>query len=204
MKKTLVAAILGIALNITTSHGQGYIVMQSYDLVGPFPGTPVFSGVGYTPGGPYVGAASGFKADLLYSLTGAPASFVLAAGSQTSFYVNGGVPSQDGGSPTTDGAGIFIGPTVIIPGYTSGPVTFIVEAYNGANYGQPGFYNGQSAPFVIPSLVTDPALPPGNILNIIGTTPTGLQPFVLVVPEPSIFALAGLSAAGLMAVRRKK
>ncbi|HWC59103.1 MAG TPA: PEP-CTERM sorting domain-containing protein [Verrucomicrobiae bacterium] len=206
MKKALVAAILGIALNVASSHGQGYIAFQSYDLVGQ---TPIFSGVTYGPGsgaktGQYVGAASGFKADLLYSLTGAPGSFTLASGSQTSFYVNGGVQSSDGGSPTTDGAGIFIGPTLIIPGYTSGPVSFITEAYNGSSYGQQGFYNGQSAVYTISSLQTNPALPAGTTLNNTGTTVNGMQPFVVTVPEPSIFALAGLGAAGLMAFRRKK
>jgi hypothetical protein len=209
MKKALVAAILGIGLAATVAHGQGYIGMQSYDLVGS---TPIFSGVTYGAGsgaktGQFVGAASGFKADLLYSLTGTPGSYALAAGSQTGFYVNGGTPSADGGSPTTDGAGIFIGPTVTIPGYTSGSVFFIVEAFNGSSYAASvsgGQYAGQSAAFSINGLNTNPALPSGTLLNNTGTTVNGLQPFVVTVPEPSIFALAGLGAAGLMAFRRKK
>jgi len=209
MKKALVAAILGIALNVTTSHGQGFIVFENY-LVATG-GTPVWSGVTYGAGsgaktGQYVGAASGFKADLLVSLNGG-SSYSLVSGSQTPFYgtFNGQpVNSVDGGSPTTDGAGSFIGPKVTIPGYTSGPVSFIVEAYNGANYGAAGSYNGQSASFVINSLTTDPLATPGNIMNLSGTTPQGLQPFVVTIPEPSIFALAGIGAAGLMAFRRKK
>lgn len=214
MKKALVAAILGIALGVTTSHAQGYIIMESYTLAGAGGTTPVFAGVTYGAGsgaktGQYVGNASGFKAALLFSLDGG-ATYTLAAGSQTPFYVNGGVPSQDGGSPTTDGAGVFAGPTLTIPGYTSGSVSFIVEAYNGASYGLNGFYNGQSAPFTISSLVNNQALPPGDLLNgsgtvpYTGTTSTGLQPFVVTIPEPSIFALAGLGAAGLLAFRRKK
>lgn len=202
MKKALVAALLGIALNVTSSHAQGYIAMHSYIVVG---GTPVFSAVTYGPGsgaktGQNVGNGSSFKADLLYSLTGAPGSFQLAAGSQTGFWPG----SADGGSPTTDGAGVFFGPTVTIPGYTSGSVSFIVEAYNGSSYGQVGSYNGQSAPFSIASLQTNPLLTPGDVLNASGTTVNGMQPFVVTVPEPSIFALAGLGAAGLMAFRRKK
>jgi len=202
MKKALVAAILGIALNVTTSHGQGYIIMENYKVVS---GTPVFSGVTYgasggAKAGQFVGAASGFKADLLFSLTGTPGTFTLVAGSQTPFFGT----SADGGTPTTDGAGSFLGPNVTIPGYTSGSVSFIVEAYNGTTFGQAGKFNGQSAVFSINGLQTNPLLPAGDLLNIVGTTPTGLQPFVVNVPEPTIFALAGLGAAALMVVRRKK
>jgi hypothetical protein len=202
MKKALVAAILGIALNITASHGQGYIIMQNYKLVGGT--TPVYSGITYgTSGGAktgqFVGAASGFKVDLLFSLDGGT-TFNLAAGSQTPIFGT----SADGGTPTTDGAGSFLGPTVTIPGYTSGNATFEVRAFNGASYGAAGSYNGISAPFTIAGLNTNPALPSGDLLNLNGTTVQGLQPFVVNIPEPSIFALAGLGAAGLMAFRRKK
>lgn len=208
MKKALVAAILGIALKATVAHGQGYIVMENYKLVNGV--TPVFAGVTYGPSGAakagqFVGAAAGFKADLLYSLNGG-ATYSLAAGSQTSFFSG----SADGGTPTTDGAGSFLGSTVTIPGYTSGSVMFIVEAYNGASYGQVGSFNGQSAPFTIASLNNNVALPSADLLNGTGQLPftgsasTAMQPFVVNVPEPSIFALAGLGAAGLMAFRRKK
>jgi len=202
MKKALVAAFLGIALKATVAHGQGYIVMETYKLVGGT--TPVYSAVTYGPGsgaktGQYVGAASGFKADLLFSLDGGN-TFNLAAGSQTPFYAG----SADGGSPTTDGAGVFVGGSVTIPGYTSGPATFELEAYNGASYASSAFH-GLSAPFTIPSLQTDPLQAAGTIMNLNGTTVNGVQPFSVVpVPEPSIFALAGLGAAGLMAFRRKK
>jgi len=204
MKKALVAAILGIALNITSSHAQGYIVMENYKVVGP---TPVFSGITYgTSGGAkagqFVGSASGFKVDLLYSLDSG-ATYNLAAGSQTAIFG----PSVDGGTPTSDGAGSFLGNTVTIPGYTSGSVNFIVEAYQGSSYAATVAANqfaGQSAAFVIPSLVTSTLQTPGDLLNLNGTTVQGLQPFVVNVPEPTVFALAGLGAAGLLAFRRKK
>lgn len=207
MKKALVAAILGIALKATVAHGQGYIIMENYKLVNGV--TPVFAGVTYGPGsakaGQFVGAASGFKVDLLFSLNGGT-TYSLAAGSQTPFFAG----SADGGTPTTDGAGSFLGSTVTIPGYTSGAVNFIVEAFNGASYGQVGSFNGQSAPFTIATLNNNNALPSADLINGSGALPftgsasTGLQPFVVTVPEPSIFALAGLGAAGLMAFRRKK
>jgi len=211
MKKALVAAILGIALNVTTSHGQGYIVFENYVVAPVNGGTVVVSPVTYGSSagaktGQNVGAASGFKADLLYSLDGG-VTYNLASGSQTPFYgtFNGAAAqSQDGGTPTTDGAGSFIGGKVTIPGYTSGAVNFEVRAYNGASYGLAGFYNGVSNPFSISSLQTSSLQPAGDIMALNGTTATGLQPFVVNVPEPTVFALAGLGAAGLLAFRRKK
>jgi hypothetical protein len=202
MKKALVASLLGIALNVASSYGQGYIVMENYQLVNGT--TPVFSGVTYgsqsAKNGQFVGAASGFTLDLLYSLSGGTPG-TLAAGSQASFFQN----SHDGGTPTTDGAGTFFGPTVTIPGYTSGPVNFVVEAFNGSDYASSAV-RGQSATFTINSLQTNPLLAPDDLLQLNGgTTPTGLQAFsVNPVPEPGIFALAGLGAAALMAFRRKK
>jgi len=206
MKKALVAAILGIALRATVAHGQGFIVMENYKLVGGT--TPVFAGITYDSSGgaakvgKFVGAASGFKTDLLFSLDGG-ATYTLAAGSQTPIFGT----SVDGGTPTTDGAGSFLGGTVTIPGYTSGAVNFKVEAFNGSSYAAttgPTGFKGQSAAFSIPSLNTNPALPSGDLLNLSGTTIQGLQAFTVGVPEPGIFALASIGAAGLLAFRRKK
>jgi hypothetical protein len=53
-------------------------------------------------------------------------------------------------------------------------------------------------------LQTNPLQAAGDILNLNGTTVQGVQPFVVAVPEPTVFALAGLGAAGLLAFRRKK
>ena len=201
MKKALVASLLGIALNVASSYGQGYIVMENYKVVGV---TPVFSGVTYGAGsgaktGQFVGAAQGWKADLLFSLDGGT-TFNLAAGSQTAFFGT----SNDGGTPTTDGAGSFLGGNITIPGYTSGTVKFIVEAFNGANYAASAG-KGQSAVFTINSLQTSTLVTPDDILQLNGgTTPTGLQSFTVAVPEPTVFALAGIGAAALMIVRRKK
>ena len=179
--------------------------MENYRVVH---GNPVFSAVSYGPfaganSGKFVSATSGFKADLLYSLDGG-GTYFLAAGSQTAFFPG----SQDSGSPTTDGAGVFIGPQVTIPGYASGPVNFIVEVYNGSSFASSmvsGGYAGQSVPFLINSLNTNLLAFSDDILQLNGgTTPTGLQPFIPVIPEPSIFSLAALGGAGFVVYCRRK
>ena len=166
MKKVTVASILGMALSVTPSYGQGYIVMQNYDYVNGT--TPVYSGV--TVSNKYVGAANGWVADLLYSSTGAAGAFNLVAGSQTAFFAG----SHDGGSPTTDRAGIFEGSTVVIQPYVAGATAyFFVEAYNGGlglSYGGAGVtWEGQSAVFQIANLQTSTLLAPGDLLNLGGT-----------------------------------
>jgi hypothetical protein len=189
MKKVIVASILGIALSIASSYGQGYVIMQNYDLVGGT--TPVYAGVTYSGGG-FVGASSGIQVELFYSLTGAAGSYNLVSGSLTSFFTG----SHDGGSPVTDGAGSFFGPTLAIPGYTSGNAFFYVQAVSTFPL------EGQSAVFSMP-LQTNNLLVPTDLLNLNGTTIQGLQPFVI-GPEPSTPALSCLAGALMFLGRRKK
>jgi hypothetical protein len=200
MKKVLVASILGFALSVTSSYGDGYIYMQNYDVVsinGVY--TPVYSAI--TLNGQYVGADSGIQVDLLYSLTGTPGSFTPAPGSQTQFYAG----SHTGGAPTIDGAGVFLGPKVVIPGYTGGTAFFIVEAYNGTAFNSPTTtIEGQSAEFSM-SISDSPLLYPPDLLNFNAGAVRGLQPFAVnPVPEPSILALSGIGFAALALVRRRK
>jgi hypothetical protein len=208
MRKVLVASILGFALSVTSSYGAGYIIMQNYDYVNGT--TPVYAGVTYANGGgavsgEFIGSANpyGIQVELFYSLTGAAGTFALAPGSLTSFYSGsppGSAPSHDGGSPTTDGAGVFFGPLVTIPGYTSGNAFFFVAAVIPTQVDL-----ANSAVFSMP-LNTDPAVPSQDLLNLAPgqTTSQGLQSFSPLIPEPSILALSGIGAAALMLVRRKK
>jgi hypothetical protein len=84
----------------------------------------------------------------------------------------------------------------MIPGYTSGPISFIVQAYSGSSYAT-ATWNGQSAVFTVPSIASGTPAPPATPF------PGGsLQAFTVGVPEPSIFALASLGAVGLLAFRR--
>jgi hypothetical protein len=201
MKRKIIASLLGIAGSlalVASSHGQGTVFFLNYasDVNAPvtFGKTASAGGVSGTAG---VNVGSEFTAALEYSLDGGTTYTLL---SQAAAGAGGAYPtaflSTDGN--TANGAGYFNGPIVTIPGYSSGPISFIVEAYHGSSYAAAVAANdwaGKSNPFTLSSIAT-------------GTTQTGdlvgMPAFVVTVPEPSVFALAGLGAAGLMALRRKK
>jgi len=213
MKRKVIASVLGIAGSlamVAASYGQGSVLFANYTAAsgtGPTydPGVnaPITFGMSANVGG--VNGIAGqrvgseFTADLLYSLNGG-----------TSYSLLTQAQAGDPGYPTallgTDGnngsaAGYFQGPSVTIPGYSSGPITFIVEAFHGASYAAAD-WKGQSAPFTLSSIATG-TTQPGDF-GTVGGAGGSLQAFVVNVPEPSIFALAGLGAAGLIAFRRKK
>lgn len=202
MKKTVIACVLAVAGTMATvsSYGQGSVIFENYDF-GPL-NAPVTFGVTGNGGGLNGTAGqnvgSEFKAALMYSLDGG-ANYTLLT--QAAAGAGGAYPTAFSGTDgnAASGAGYFLGPVVTIPGYTSGAVNFIVQAYTGgADYASATQWRGQSAAFSVPSLATGqtPASAfPGGSLQSFAVNP---------VPEPSIFALSGLGAAALMLIRRKK
>lgn len=191
LKKTLVISLVLVSVfgACLKSYGQGSVNFANTNSNG------LDAPVTFNPGGIRLG--SEFTADLLYSLDGGVTYSTLTAdqaGSAT-------YPTPFAFGIGADGdaanyAGYFFANVVTIPGYTSGAISFIVQAYHGASYAVAD-WKGQSAPFVVPSLAI--GLEPPEFF------PAGsMQPFSLIVPEPSVFALAGLGAAGLMAFHRKK
>jgi len=210
MKKSVIGSllsavtILGMAAALS-SYGQGQVNFQNYDFGAGTLNAPVTFGQTLNVQG--VNGVSGtrvgseFTASLLYSLDGG-STYSLLTTAQSG---NAGYPTPFAFGVGADGdaanfAGYFFGNPVTIPGYSSGPISFIVQAYHGtrASYAAAVAANdwvGQSGAFTMPSIATGTAQP-GNF--------TGLSGFVVTVPEPSVFALAGLGAASLMAFRRQK
>jgi hypothetical protein len=203
MKKILVASILGIVATIATankSQAQGSVFFGNY------------TGGGATAPVTYTGAASGgfvngetigggaFKAELLYSFGGALGVTYSDTGITASFVANPGDTVANGG-------GLFggFGNQVSIPGYTSGTVDFIVQVFNGASYNA-ATIRGQSGVVTLSTLATAAnQLPTGGLMSDNGNATAPLTAFtVAAVPEPTVFAMAGLGAAALMAIRRKK
>jgi len=202
MKRTIVASILGVVATVAMvnkSQAQGNVVFANYNGGGATSPVTYANSVALL-GGEAVG--SEFTADLLVSFGANLGVTYTDLGAFTSFY------GSDGGSPGTDGAGLFgtTANSVSIPGYTSGQADFIVEAYNGATYAS-SLIRGSSAVVVLSVLGTSSNfLPVGSLMPDNGSATTPLTAFtVAAVPEPTTLALAGLGGlASLMAFRRKK
>jgi len=182
------------AVAATSSYGQGSTFFSSYTAN---------QGVGATTsifgGGGLVGIP--WTAQLYYSLgtvsdpvnesdptsITSPITGLTPLAGALAAYDNSGAAT---GAP---GMGFFDGGVVLIPGYTSGPVTFEIWASGGATG------SGRSGSWT-ESAISGPGLPAGNFGDN-GTMPN----FVVVVPEPTTLALAGLGAlASFVAKGRKR
>jgi len=196
MKKSVIIAALGLAAGALSSFGQGSMAFNSYLAGASSTGVKVFNTDGVT------GLSAGWTADLAWSLTpiseGAGgalplnASLTVAAAASPSF--------QAVGTPfvnTPNGPGYFEGANnFILSPYTAGTtVYFEILAYNGSSYANSGV-RGHSASYST-TLSTGTGLPPNMPL---------FSSFdVVVVPEPTTLALAGLGGlASLVALRRKQ
>jgi hypothetical protein len=178
MKKAIFIAVLGVAaIAATSSYGQGYVGFNTYicnggvGVVTTFPnGTSPVDGT--------------FFGELYYALGTVtnPSNFTAIPSTITAFDNNGDGYVQD------------LNPAVI-PGYTSGAVSFMVYAYNSG-------YAGFSAPFTESTIANSVSSPLTNF----GDNGPGLVAFsVSPVPEPTTLALAGLGGlASLVAFRRKQ
>lgn len=196
MKKSLVIAALGLTAAVGSSYGQGYILFSSYaQTATPYATATIF--------GTSTLLDSSFKAQLWYSLgtvsdtvnngsvasiTSAPTGLTVVSGSDTVFATSG-----------ASTPGFFDGAITQIASYSSGPITFEVVAFNGADYASSSV-RGRSGSFTFSSIDTV------GIGTKFGFNGGQMSPmFVAPVPEPSTLALAGLGGFGmLMAFRRKK
>jgi len=200
MKKTLVAAILGVAALASNVYGQGQIILYNY-------GNPAtYITYGANSGGTLgqgVSSAGNFHVGVYWALTSA----------QSVSAVNTAL-AGDGGNGLIPGTLAWQGTTALIgdvggdypgqfgslstfltfPGASDVGVTLVVVAYNGADYASSSI-RGHSAAFSQSAAVT-PNAP--AVINMPGFAVIGA------VPEPSTFALAGLGLAGLLIFRRRK
>jgi hypothetical protein len=212
MRSTIFAFLLMVAssLAIATSYGQGQFWFENYNFGITTLNAPVTFGTTANVGG--INAVAGtkvgkeFTADVLYSFDGgANYSLLSAAQSQDSTYPTPFAFGVGSDGDVANSAGYFFGNIATIPGYASGPVTFIVEAYNGASFnGANTTWRGRSAPFTMPALSTGLTLP-YDFAGLTGFTVDSVpQLSSYSVPEPSLIALAGAGGALLMLVRRRK
>lgn len=161
MKKTLLASILGLVTLASDSFGQGLVIFSNFGF-----GSNGNLDAPITYGsGPQLGqlVPSTFSATLYYQF----GTVSLPAGADT---LPGGWTAVVGSTTSiTEGdPGYFDGGAVIIPGYSFGPISFIVVAHDGAGYDS-AFFRGRSPAFTLSSIATG-ALPVGNFGSF-------LQPF---------------------------
>jgi len=210
MKKSLILGLLGLAVSVGTSFGQGQIWLDNYDSTthplvkygelgaGGAIGGGVTGANGYTIGLFFVNQAGNFTGSFAADPTGTanPLSLYSGAGVLTlgtGAGSTGGIGGADTGTP-----GQYAPAQTFNPGLGEGAtVTVMLIAYNQGSYGA-ATYRGHSTAFTM-TTSTGSAFP-----NLSGNSETDGGFSVFSVPEPSVFALAGLGGAFLMLIRRKK
>jgi len=192
--KKLLLTLTAIAVSAATMYGQGRI---GFDNLGT--GNAITVGAlnqGATGGAVGANLGANYSIQLLWAPVGTYANeaaflaAVLGQSTPVTFF------GATGGSPTTDGAGLFDGGSVAVPvgNYTlqarawfnTGFATY-AAAFGQANTGLSGFQDiASTAPPTPANFTTFPSFTVG------------------IIPEPSTFALAGLGAAALLLFRRRK
>lgn len=209
MKKSLIIALLGAACSVASSFGQGAIFLDNYFTFGPNvtygqAGIPIDgqSGATATVG---TGLQAGWTFGFYYTLgnvTGSVASdpsgyadpstlggslaLATGTGSTAAFFTSSGDAGEAVASSPFTVAGTAAG--------GGDTLTVIAVAYNGSSYTASN-YRGHSTAF---TMTTGATASPTSI----GTFMPGFS--VVAVPEPSVFALAGLGAFVFLRLRRCK
>jgi hypothetical protein len=197
MKKTLYLAIFGLATSMVSSYGVGYVVFSSY-----FANNVLGAATSLYEDGSLIGVP--YQADLYYSLgtVSDPVNFgsVSSITSLPTGMTDLGI-YEAYQFPYAAGPGYFgnYSPVVTIPGYTSGPITFEVVAFNSSSYAD-STIRGRSGTFTMNSIGdgSDP-------IPSLGDNGNPMPDFLVApAPEPTTLALAGLGImASLAALRRK-
>jgi hypothetical protein len=210
MKKHLLLSVIGIAASIATaasSHAQGSFNLDNYDSIA---NPSITYGAGYGPTLYGTGLVNG---------TGAAfwtVGFYYALGDVTGSIMNDPTGMAD---PSTLGGGLVFGSgapgggdsttfnvsghpgyfatvyAAVIPGFTSGKVTLEMVVFDGANY-DGSTVRAHSIPFTMTPATGTQSLPlVGNFMPAFS---------VVIIPEPSLFAFAGLGLAAVFVRRAAK
>jgi hypothetical protein len=187
MKKSIFFSILLLSTKVIPSCAQGYVVFSSYaanndeGVITTFDGLPV---------------SGSWTAELYFALGAAsdPVGFVLPSGAFTA--IPSSITSYD-----ANGDGYFQNNNIIIvPGYTSGPITFEVVAFKGSSYANSGL-RGRSGSFTMESIANNLS----DQAPVLGENGQPMPDIVISMPEPTTLTLAGLGGlVSLVAFRRKQ
>jgi PEP-CTERM motif len=202
MKKSILSAIIGLAVSATSSFGLGVIMIDNYDsfngnggpLVTYGPGAGILTGQGLGPG--WTAGLYFAQGDTRSSIMSDPSGY---ADPST---LGGGLTLGTGPGSTA----AFFSSTLIFGEFLAGTsfaindspgdtVTLMIVAYTGFSYST-SLNRGHSDAFIMTtSLITDPNA------HKVGDYMPG---FSVPVPEPATLALGGMALAVLIAVRRTK
>jgi len=195
MKRILVT-LTAVAVSALTMYGQSRVNFNNY--VSGNAMTVGTVNMGATGGAPGANIGANYSVQLLWA-AGSYADLGLFLGANPQSSAPVAFFGATGGSPGTDGAGLFDGGTVAFGG-PAGTYTALVRAWY--NNGQYSTYaaafgtanSGQSALFAINATAAPTPAP--------NTTFVAFN--VGIIPEPSTFVLAGLGIASLLLFRRRK
>jgi hypothetical protein len=204
MKKNLLLSILGIAISMsmaTSSRGQGRIRLDNYDSSG---GGVITYGGGFGPGIDGTGLRNGTGAatwtvGFYYALgdvivapdptyasdpsTLGPLTFASGSPGDTTTFMTG-FPGYFQG--TSD---------AVINGFTSGVITLEMVVYSDSSYDTSNLRSHSSAFTITPATGPNEAPLVGAVMPAFG---------VYLIPEPSMYAFAGLSLAAVFVRRATK
>jgi hypothetical protein len=185
MKKTLVIALLGTCASMT-AFGQGHVQISNYNVA-------PYNAVRWDDGSK-VGEAISLQ---LYWAAGNVSSQAQFDADKTAgiiFAVNPALTYFDTAAPGDQGGYFF--PLLFQGGLTpGGPVTFQYGAFGPSSRGEIDAVGSRSVLWVETGSIVSTSLPANQMSQVPG--------LVVVVPEPSTFALAGLGAAALLIFRRR-
>jgi len=187
MKRSLLLGIVGFVAAVSTSYGQGGIVIGNYRA--PF-NRAVWGGPGFLPGTPVL------------STQGVNLSVWFGEGVLTADQLVLNVPVNWNIQSEASGYAGYYGPTTVsLPTWSPGETwTFQIRASGNSVFGPVDTILSRSVPWTEQGNISDvggiPPGPPGVSQNSIGLT-------VYITPEPSAFALVGLGLSGWMFVRRR-
>jgi len=186
MKKTLVAAALGL-VGVVTTYGQGHVLISNYAV-------PPYNQVYWTSTGLAANNSQGVTLTIFYGLgTIVDPALLTGVGPSFGILTSGGSEVYDPGAGHGVG-GYYLVPDFAINGWTAGTAVSFQIVASGAGINSA---LSRSPVWTEAGSVIAPVANPANT----GTFSAGLG---IVVPEPTTFALAGLGAAGMLIFRRRR
>ena len=187
MKKSVMLAVMGVALAATsTSYGQGHIVIGNYQTGY----NPVVWGGGTPRDGLGILSSEGVTLTLWYAEGASAVEGDLIAGPTLVW----DLVNEGNGYP-----GYYSFTEIVLPEWQPGDVyTFQIRASGDSIFGPIDENLSRSVLWQESNInaITFPPIPANQSVQSIG--------FTVIVPEPSTFALAGLSAAAMMIFRRRR